>query len=64
MSIENKREKLRIPSKEDRRLEAAEFDIANVLFESMSDKLKLAQVEVDLGNALVEIMTIKMEASA
>lgn len=63
MSKGNKREKLRIPSKEDRRLEAAEFDLANVLFESMSDKMKLAQVEADLGNALVEIMALKMEAS-
>lgn len=58
-----RRPKLTIPSKTDRRLEATEFDLANMVFESMSDKMKISQLESDLGNALMEIMTLKMEAN-
>ena len=55
--------KIKIPTKEEKRLLATELDVANVIFESMSDKMKIAQLETDLGNAVVEIMTLKMGGS-
>lgn len=55
--------KIKIPMKEEKRLQATELDVANVIFESMSDKMKITQLETDLGNAVVEIMTLKMGGS-
>ena len=52
--------KIKIPTKEDRRIEATELDIASILFESMADKIKISQLEQDLGGAVMEIMAMKM----
>lgn len=57
-------DKIKIPSPEERRLEATELDIASILFGSMEDKMRISQVESELGNALVEIMTLKMGGTA
>jgi len=52
--------KIKIPTSEERRLQAAESDLANVLLESMADKQKIEQLETDLGNTLLEIINIRM----
>lgn len=52
--------KLSIPTKEEKRMKATETDVANIVFESMMDKIKISQLETDLGNAVMEIMSLKM----
>ena len=42
---------------------STEEELANVVFDSMSDKIKIAQLESDLGNAVMEIMTLEMGVS-
>lgn len=44
-------------------INTTEGELASVIFESMSDKMKIAQLESDLGNAVVEIMSMKMGGS-
>lgn len=41
-------------------VEAVQMDVATMVFESMQDKMKIAQLEADLGNAVMEIMMMKM----
>lgn len=57
-------DKIKIPTKEEKRLQATELDVASILFENMEDKMRISQVESELGNALVEIMTLKMGGTA
>lgn len=57
-------DKIRIPTPQDRRLEATELDVASILFESMTQSLKTSQLENDLANALMEIMTMQMGGNA
>lgn len=44
----------------EKRLENAEHDIANMIYDSMMDKLKIHQLEMELGNVLLEIMNLKL----
>lgn len=41
-------------------ISSVQVDVATIVFESMQDKQKIAQLETDLGNALLEIMALKM----
>lgn len=43
-----------------KRSESMESDLAVLIFEGMSDKMKIAQLEADLGSALMELMEMKM----
>lgn len=52
--------KIKIPTPEGKRLKVAESEVANIIFESMMDKMKIAQLEDDLGSAVMEIMSMKM----
>lgn len=53
-------DKIQIPTPQDRKIEATELDVASILFESMNDKMEIAQLKDDLGNTVVEIMNMKM----
>ncbi len=52
---------LKIKTPEEKRLEANEANVANMIFNSMMDKMKVTQLENSLGNALVEISRLKEE---
>jgi len=41
-------------------INALETDLANMVFDSMQDKLKISQLENELGVALLEIMQLKL----
>ena len=43
-----------------KRSESMESDLAVLIFEGMSDKMKISQLEADLGSALIELMEMKM----
>ncbi len=43
-----------------KKTENMESELAALIFEGMSDKMKISQLETDLGNALIELMEMKM----
>lgn len=53
--------KVKIQTPEEKRLEANEANVANMIFSNMMDKMKITQLENSLGNALVEISRLKEE---